>query len=468
MLLLIFLVHLLVPCALQWSQRIRRVQRGLPRPLDIGIVFCWLVFLYGGLPLLGFTLAQWGIGTIADARLAGELPDQVAIARVGLMYLLFNMGFAAAYTVIRRRSGVAQPVQLAKASQRDMVIAVALYITVKCVMLGMRFALGVESADDYVASYTELAGQPLIVQQLAGILAASELAITMLGIVAVIAHRPRWHAYVAAFVALQIIATMVLGGSRTAAFACGLAYIVARSVYDPRLQFRTIAAAGMAGILVFLIAGALRQLKVDAEEVSSLTLLQGSEFMSVFYNSIDLQERLADLDSPVLRAGIYLVDVMRFIPRQFIGDFKVDPATFYVATFYPEASEAGAGLAFGAIAESTVGYGPIEALVRGLILGCLYAWLRNACIRRQLTVLRAFIYVWFVVLAYQGIRDTTFSVFPRFFFQVLPLILMLWALGALRLRARRAIPGRFSSKAASASAREGRRRIRTLGPRLSG
>ena len=130
--------------------------------------------------------------------------------------------------------------------------------------------------------------------------------------------------------------------------------------------------------------------------------------------------------------GLYLVDLLRLIPRQVVGDLKLDPATFYTATFYPEFSEAGGGLAFGAVAESTIGFGPVEALVRGAFIGGLYAWVRQACLGPNRTVARAFIYTWFVVLSYQSIRDTTFSVFPRFVFQMLPLLIALRFMGVLR------------------------------------
>jgi hypothetical protein len=161
--------------------------------------------------------------------------------------------------------------------------------------------------------------------------------------------------------------------------------------------------ASLGALGVFILAGALRQLRAGADEVNLLWLVQGGEFVSVFVNALDLKERLADLDSTVPRAGLYLVDLLRFIPRQLIGDFKVDPAMFYITTFYPEDAERGAGLAYGAITESAIGFGPTEALVRGLLLGVCYAAVRNLCLRRGLTVLRAFVYTWFAVLAYQGL-----------------------------------------------------------------
>ena len=436
MLPILFIAMLATPMALQWAERIRYTRPRLPRPLDIGVIFSWVVFMYGGLPVLGFFLAAQGIGSIQEGRLGGDLPAQAQIFQVGLMYCLFNAGFAFAYSATRRRAKIWQPTSLAAASSRDVLMALSIFAFTKVSMLAMRLALGIETEDDYLATYTEWAGQPLIVQQVAGILAASELAVTMLVIVTVISKRPKLHVYVAGFVVAQILATVVIGGSRTQAFACALAYIVARSLYDYRLRFGTILWAGLVGLLLFLVAGALRQLNVGTEDISGLYLLQGGEFMSVFTNALDLQERLTDFDGTFLRAGMYLVDLLRFIPRQFIGDFKIDPATLYVATFYPEASEAGAGLAFGAIAESTIGFGPAEALVRGLLLGLLYAWVRNACLTRQLSVVRAFVYTWFVVLAYQGIRDTTFTVFPRFFFQVSPILAVLWMLGAFQMRRR--------------------------------
>ena len=113
------------------------------------------------------------------------------------------------------------------------------------------------------------------------------------------------------------------------------------------------------------------------------------------------------------------------------GDLKVDPATFYVSNFYPAYSDAGGGWAFGTIAESTIGFGWPEALVRGALLGWLYAAVANRCLRRQLTVIRVFIYVWFVVVAYQAMRDTTFTTFALFVLRVLPLLIVLRLTGTL-------------------------------------
>jgi hypothetical protein len=120
------------------------------------------------------------------------------------------------------------------------------------------------------------------------------------------------------------------------------------------------------------------------------------------------------------------------VPRQIIGDIKVDPSAFYASTFYPEFYDSGGAFAFGAIAESALGLGAPEALVRGLLLGLAYGLVRRLLDGRRVSLLGVFAYTWFLVLAYEGLRDTTFSTFPRFILQVLPLVIVARMLGILK------------------------------------
>ena len=431
MLVALALVILVLPLLLQ--RLVAPTRFGDAYLLDIGFFFSLVVAAYGAFPLLGIALADSGIGELHDARFGGVVPPQDAVFAVGLMYLLFLTGFVLTYAAVRRRApGRVAEIPWVRPSQRDLWAAIGLLAAVKLSIFISRAILGIETSEDYLGTYLELAGQPLIVQQLLGILTASELSVTILVIVVTIARNPRLHVWVGALVALQIAIAILGGGSRSQAFTCALAYVVARSIFDRRLGFSFIVSAGAAGIMAFLVAGLLRQARTAGEELPSLYLLQGGEFLSVFCNSLDLADRLRELEDPLFRLGLYLVDLLRLIPRQVVGDLKLDPATFYTATFYPEFSEAGGGLAFGAVAEATIGFGPVEALVRGAFVGGLYAWVRQACLGPNRTVARAFIYTWFVVLSYQSIRDTTFSVFPRFVFQMLPLLIALRFMGVLR------------------------------------
>lgn len=431
-LLFIALLMLALPLCMQLLGR----RRGTRQPIDIGVLFGWVVAIYGAVPLIGISLALAGIGTIQEQRLGEDLPDSARVREVGLLFLAFLGGFSALYAATRTPWTLETTPLLPRPSGSAVIVALVTYLGIQAgvALIRWMYGLGSGTGEQYLDSYAELYTLPLVVQQFLGVLTAADFAAAVLLIVTVIAWRPGAHRWVALGVVLLVIETFVAGGSRSYAFLCGLTYVVARSVYGPRLPLAALLALGVVGLLAFSLAGAIRSLLLDGESVSALGLLQGGEFVAFFYNGLDLAERATDIRSPELSLGLYLVDLLRLLPRQLVGDVKVDPAVFYVSTFYPEFYEAGGGLAFGAIAEAALGYGVPEALVRGALLGLLYGWLRNRLNVPQPGVLRVFVYTWFVVMAYQGLRDTTFSVFPRFVLQVLPVLALVWLSGSFSTR----------------------------------
>lgn len=425
------LLLLLIATPLALTRYVGRQRRSEPvQAIDLGVTFVWIVFLYSFLPLAGIWLADLGIGSLSDQRLGNEVPDMRLVTAVGTCYAAFMVAFSVAYAR-RWRGGPRAAVATHVPSPGEVTATIALLVAVKLGLLAVQWNLDAGDTD-YIGSYAALRSQPVVVQQLVGLLTAMEFAVTALAIVTVVARAPRLHGVVALFVVAQIAWSIAGGGSRTLAFLSAFAFIVSRSIYDRRLRPATVAAYALLGVAAFLVAGLIRAGFDEGETSLSLQLLQGGEFLSVFYNALDLLDRLGDAELSVLKVGLYAVDLLRLVPQQLIGDLKVDPAVFYVSTFYPEFSEAGGGLAFGAIAESTIGFGWPEAAVRGGLLGWLYAAVSNRCFSGRLTVLRMFVYVWFVAMAYQAVRDTTFSILPRFVMQVLPLLVLLRLTGILQ------------------------------------
>lgn len=426
---LLMLVILATPVVL--SRRVGRANRLSPVPaIDIGVAFVWIVFLYAFIPMLGISLARFDIGSLSDQRLGNEVPELESVNIVGASYAAFMLGFACLYLRNRRPLPTATTGwQLPTPTDLRRIVSIALAI--KLGVLLVRLATDNPASADYLGSYTALREAPLLVRQLAGILSATDFAATLLVIVASVAHAPRLRTIVAAAIVVNLAIAMMGGGSRTAAFLYAFAFVVARSIYDRKMRPSLVAAYAGAGLLAFLLTGLVRDGFGAQGSALSLQLLQGGEFVAVFYNALDLLDKLGESELLTVRVGLYLVDLLRLIPQQLIGDLKVDPATLYVTTFYPEFSDAGGGLAFGAIAEATVGFGWPEALVRGALLGWLYASIANHCLSGKPTVIKVFVYVWFVVWSYQAIRDTTFSTVPRFIFQVVPLLVALRLAGTL-------------------------------------
>lgn len=390
-------------------------------PIDLGFVFAGIVFVYAWLPLLGLILAQHGYGELQDQRVENDFPTPTEIVIVGASYLAFLAGFALFYR--GRRRVIPTSLVLVSSNRHQVLISLAIV----CLLITMNFLgerlLGVGGSESYIDSYTRLRHLPLEVQQIMGGLGQLIFAASLAAMVFVIAWKPSLHRYVALVIFVLLLDVTLFGGSRTFGFLLAFAYVICISIYVQKLKSGHLFLIGALGLALFILAGAFRA----NNELDALMLspFQDGEFVSIFINSIDLIQRNAEDQGLDIPWQLSWVDLLRFIPQQFLGVDKIDPATWYVTNYYSKFSEMGGGLAFGAIAESVVGFGITEAFIRGGLLGVAYAFVANRCISDHLTPLKVFIYVWFVVMSYQAIRDTTFSVFPRFVFSVLPVIFLL-------------------------------------------
>jgi hypothetical protein len=154
-------------------------------------------------------------------------------------------------------------------------------------------------------------------------------------------------------------------------------------------------------------------------------LLVNGEFASLFFNGLDMDQQADSLVRDGMLPNLYSVDIARLLPQQVLPFEKVDPAKWYTTTLYPEYAEKGGGLAFGAIAEAAAGFGPPEALVRGMLLGVLFVLVQAAASRPRFRSLIGLVaYVWLVVFCYQSLRDTSFSLVGRFVYNALPALLI--------------------------------------------
>lgn len=409
---------LMLPPLLLVAYRARRL--GESGALDIGVVFSWVVFVYAWLPMLGWILAQHGYGVLQDQRVIDDNPVPTEMVYVGTCYLVFLAGFALVYGW--QRNKVTKSPVLIKADWLQVFTVVVGAALVLSANFLPRLLLGVEQAESYSGSYAQYRQFPLLLQQLMGVLSQIEFSIFLAAMVFTIAWKPHLHRHVAIAVIGVLLSAVLSGGSRTFGFLLAFAYVICLSIYVKR--FRVVHLSLMAGIglVLFTFSGILRS-GGDGFGAGILTLLQGGEFFSLFINSVDLLRHSAEAGGLDVDGHLYLVDFLRFIPQQVSGFEKFDPAAWYAKTYYPAFYEEGGGLAFGAIAESTVGFGTAEALARGMLLGAAYAFVANRCLSGRISPFKAFIYIWFVVISYQAVRDTSFSVFPRFVFYVLPVLI---------------------------------------------
>ena len=410
-------------------------RRGRSQYLDLGLAFVLIITAYGALPGAGLALAYLGVGDLNDVRVSQEL-DFELVQDVQVMFVLLAMGFASVYSWSRRFPRALAGSRTGRVTLKQVSTLVWVAAALNIGLPLAKFFAGVEGSADYIGTYLELRTYPLIVQQLFSLTSQVAFSSLVAAIVFVVAWRPSMHLRVAAVLIVYVGFATAAGGSRANAFLSLFAYLVAASVYVPTFSMKRIAPLGALALFLFLLAGSLR----GANEAGVLGMLQDGEFISVFINAVDLKARLLDGYVTDFGPSFYLTDLVRLVPAQLLDGAKIDPAVWYVETFYPDFHAAGGGLAFGVLAESVVGFGAIEALVRGALLGLLFAVCANRLRPESGNVVRVFVYVWLVVVSYQAFRDTTFSLIVRGLYQIVPVLLI------LMLVSQRSSPG-FLSRA---------------------
>ena len=171
-------------------------------------------------------------------------------------------------------------------------------------------------------------------------------------------------------------------------------------------------------VAVFLLLGLLRG---GGDSVAAA--FSNSEFMAVFVTALDVRQIYLTGASLGMNLTLFLADLVRLVPQQILPFEKIDPASWYVTTFYPEQAAEGGGMAFGMLAEAALSGGFVEALVRGMALGTVLSVAFNFLAKGR-SIWRYVIYLWLITSIYQCFRDTTFTIGGRFVFQLLPAILL--------------------------------------------
>lgn len=393
--------------------------------VDPGIIFLAVVAVYSMLPLLTTEAMNFNFGVLQDARLARIALDDGIISTTIANANAIMAGFGATYLLIRAPR---MPV-LELPGPHVMVTLWLMFGLAFMVQVGLRLAGG--GGGNYGDEYLLIQSLPVFVIQIFNIL-NNLFYVSLFGLL-IYYFTARKLSALAILLVMSFFLFLVVTSARTPLVLIAFSVIVCWDHLYKRISPLVIFLLFVLIIGTFLILGSLR---------GGTTSLSGvfaqSEFMAVFVTALDIRQIYLAGSSLDMSGTLLLGDLLRLVPQQILPFEKVDPASWYVTTFYPEYAAQGGGFAFGMLAEAALSGGFIPALIRGLALGAVLSVVLNTLTKRH-SIWTYIIYVWVAISVYQSFRDTTFTLFGRFFFQLAPAILLCVLLSSLLRRGDREI-----------------------------
>lgn len=385
--------------------------------VDPGLVFLAVVLVYSVIPLLTVEVMNFNFGAMQDSRLYHIALDDGIISTTIASANAIIAGFGAAYLAIRKPQ---MPIFTAAPSN----VVTALWVMFGVGLLTrVGLALSGSSSGDYADEYLLIQSLPLLVIQIVNIL-TNAFYVALFGLTAHYLFRQNVRVAVA-LVLFSVIVLFQATSARTPLALIIFGTVVCWDAVFRRISPLAIALLSSVAIALFLAAGALRG-GIDSIAI----VFARSEFMGVFVTALDVRQIYLTGASVGMNLTLFFSDLVRLVPQQILPVEKIDPASWYVTTFYPEYAASGGGFAFGMLAEAALSGGFLAALIRGLALGIVLTASFNLLTKRS-SIWTFIIYVWLLTSTYQCFRDTTFTLAGRFVFQFLPAILLTVAVAAI-------------------------------------
>jgi hypothetical protein len=187
------------------------------------------------------------------------------------------------------------------------------------------------------------------------------------------------------------------------------------------LKLKFLLPAGLLLLTAFLALGIIRDYKeaIDNSDVNRLTT--SNEFQAVYATAYDLEQRKME-GSLTVPWQVYFNDFIALVPSQFLPFEKTDNGTWYLDVIGMKGE--GVGFSFGAVSESVVGFGWIELILRGALIGLTFALLHRWYSRRASRFWPLVIYTWLSVFSYLTFRGTSFYLLVLLVYRMVPAIIL--------------------------------------------
>lgn len=394
-----------------------RMDRHAPL-VDAGVIAAGASLIYIALPAVFFVLSGMTWSMTSDRRLFLLHITPQELGSFLWLPTSYLAAFCATYLVARKPD----PAVRIEYPRIDWPLSIAIFSAI-FLTVGWRMIIESHYGVSILRSNSEVAlgswtnGLPLIVVQLTQHMFGMENIAKMAGVIWLVSaarsNKAAW-GVLALWLAIEAYSTVVLMGPRTYFAMLLIALVFAfHSIIRP-LKFWWLAVLLPALLIAILGYGYMRDRTFDFNSANEFQILLGTP--------MQLRERLAEggVEVPL---GLYLHELLQFIPQQLLPIEKVDPSDWYVSASGIDAR--GGGFMFGVVSQSIVGLGWIELILRGVALAILLTMTHRIFVAKREGMLILIGYIWLCCTIYYSYRASTFYWLSFAVFRLAPLLLFI-------------------------------------------
>ena len=368
-----------------------------------------ITLVYIAVPTIFYIKSGYHWSTLSDPRLLEMNATPGDVADLLWFVTAYLTTFCAAYALLRG-AGMPGPNIGVETDTRDGWALIVL------LTLGIVYQTGIEnyfhinlnpSNKELQANYgvTQL---PLFVAQITHNILGI-LRITMLGIIAfVFARRGRALGLVLG-VWLLIEGYLTVANMGARAYYAFLIMAVILSYHRMIRPIGPVLAVGVASVLLAGLIG-YGYWRDASNYVTSVADIwsKATEFQVLLANGLHVSWARAQGVIGDVPWQIRLSDLFLMIPQQLLPFKKIDLSDWYIQQAHVD--NQGVGLMFGVVAQSKLGFGLPEIMVRGAVLGAVLALIHRQCVKHAANLTAFIIYLWLCTSIYYTYRASTFYI----------------------------------------------------------
>jgi len=399
--------------------------------LDIGVFAVIFTTLYTVIPLLNFYFGGLDFGLLSDGRLQHHRPSADELGLFFGNHITYLASLAFAYLFFRHSNSLLPRLHVSPPSPLTLKVLVFLFLFLTLYIAVLLYVFGIGFKSGY-GDESHISEGPLWLQQINGKVEGIQFIFQAMVLAFLILRKDdiRVRYFLFLLIAWNIAIAFIQPGSRGELMKLLLlTFLFWHKFHGTPLRFTVIFLPIV--FIAFMFLGLFRSFLNFGDLLLALenfeTIASASnEFQTMLGTSFDVYKMIErGVDIPPILAFNDLTPMLP--PQQLLPFPKMSGADWYLIEIGQDGI--GVGFMWGVISQSLIGFGLVELIIRGVVLGWFLAYIHQWYQRRYTKFLPTVIYVILCLTSLWTFRDTTGAILWFIWWALIPFAFTFYLLG---------------------------------------